>query len=222
MFSFLEQLSYHLEHHLPGEIAHIPLSPLGRGVSSEAIKKAKYVKESAVAVILFKSNEELKCTLIQRPHYEGTHSGQISFPGGKKEPSDNDLLITSMREAFEEIGVELKEEHLLGSLTSVYIPVSNFSVAPYVFYYPTVPSYIKDNFEVAEIVEININDLLHESVIKHTNIPISNGNMLNNIPYFDLENKIIWGATALILNELRTTLFQLQTLNESLPPNNPK
>ncbi len=58
MLTFLEQLSYHLEYHLPGEIAHIPLSPLGRGVSSEGIKKAKYVKESAVAVILFKSNEK--------------------------------------------------------------------------------------------------------------------------------------------------------------------
>ena len=210
MSNFAQQLSYHLEHHLPGEIAHLPLSPSGRGRSSEALKKADKVRESAVAVILFEKSNELHCTLIQRPNYEGTHSGQISFPGGKKEPSDNDLLITSMREAFEEIGVELKEKHLLGSLTSVYIPVSNFSVAPYVFYYPKVPSYIKDNFEVAEIVEININDLLHESVIKHTNIPISNGNMLNNIPYFDLENKIIWGSTALILNELRAIIKRLK------------
>jgi 8-oxo-dGTP pyrophosphatase MutT (NUDIX family) len=210
MLTFAEQLSYHLEHHLPGEIAHTPLSPSGRGVSSEALKTANNVKESAVAVILFETSNELKCTLIQRPHYEGAHSGQISFPGGKKEHQDTDLLITSMRETFEEIGIQLLHENLVGTLTSVYIPVSNFKVAPYVFYFPTTPMYKADNFEVAEIVEIKIKELLSESVIKQTSIPISNGNLLKDIPYFDLENKIIWGATALILNELREVIKNIQ------------
>jgi len=217
MSDFTDKLSHQLTHFLPGEIAHLPLSPLGRGLSSDALKKANNVKESAVAVILFERESELHCTLIQRPHYEGTHSGQISFPGGKKELNDNDLTITSIRETFEEIGIQLSKEHLVGNLTSVYIPVSNFKVAPFVFYYPHNPIYQTDNFEVAEIVEIKIKDLLAESVIKHTHIPVSNGNLLKNIPYFDLENKIVWGATALILNELREVIQKLNT-NINLPP----
>ena len=115
-----------------------------------------------------------------------------------------------MRETFEEIGIQLLHENLVGTLTSVYIPVSNFKVAPYVFYFPTTPMYKADNFEVAEIVEIKIKELLSESVIKQTSIPISNGNLLKDIPYFDLENKIIWGATALILNELREVIKNIQ------------
>ena len=210
MSNFAQQISYNLEHHLKGEISHLPLSPLGRGRSSEALKKANNVRESAVAVILFEKSNELHCTLIQRPNYEGTHSGQISFPGGKQEQEDTDLLITSIRETYEEIGIELLQEHLVGNLTTVYIPVSNFKVAPYVFYFPTTPVYKADNFEVAEIIEIKIKELLSESVIKQTSIPISNGNLLKDIPYFDLENKIIWGATAIILNELREVIKNIQ------------
>lgn len=194
---------------LPGEKAHQKMAPMGRPVSSIAVKMADQVRESAVAVVLYKHNGSIECILTQRPEYEGNHSGQVSFPGGKKDPSDLDLEATARRECFEEIGIPEDEGILLGQLTDVFIPVSSFLVKPFVFYHETLPVLRRDEREVAEILSFPLFDLKKEEIISTMEVHLPNGSIYRNIPYFDLANKKVWGATALILSELREVLMAI-------------
>lgn len=182
------------------------MSPLNRGLSSVALQQANNVKESAVAVLIFEVENRLQCTLIQRPIYTGSHSGQVSFPGGKKDPTDLDLIHTAIRECWEEIGVILERDHLVGKLTPVYIPVSNFYVEPFVFYYPEIPTFEKDLREVEEVFTFHLDALLDELNVAIVEMQISSNFTLKEVPCFVLEQKQVWGATALILNELKAVL----------------
>jgi 8-oxo-dGTP pyrophosphatase MutT (NUDIX family) len=194
---------------LPGEKAHEKMSPVGRPVSSIALKMADKVRESAVAVVLYKHNGTIECILTQRPEYDGNHSGQVSFPGGKKDISDLDLEATARRECFEEIGIPEDQGILLGQLTDVFIPISSFLVKPFVFYHEQLPELIRDEREVAEILSFPLFDLKKEEIISTMEIHLPNGSIYRNIPYFDLADKKVWGATALILSELREVLFAI-------------
>jgi|APGre2960657444_1045066.scaffolds.fasta_scaffold30782_2 8-oxo-dGTP pyrophosphatase MutT (NUDIX family) len=213
--SFIAQLKHNIKHHLPGEKAHKRLSPLHRPITSEVIKNLTEYKESAVSIILFKAEQEqeYKCILIQRSEYDGKHSGQISFPGGKKDAIDIDLQHTAIRECFEEIGVVLSLNFCLGKLSPVYIPVSGFLVEPFVFIYPRIPKFNIDVREVASVFTITLNELLAEDVISEMKITSENKLVKLNVPCFQIKKNKIWGATALILNELRE-LIQETELNK--------
>jgi 8-oxo-dGTP pyrophosphatase MutT (NUDIX family) len=206
MHPFHQNLIQLLESELPGEEAHKPMMPINRPLSSNALKEAKNVKESAVAVMIFEENGIQHCTLIQRPSYDGSHSGQVSFPGGKRELSDENLAFTAIRECWEEVGIRLSENHLIGKLTSVYIPVSNFHVEPFLFYYSEKPDFKADEREVESIFTITMNELLDDSNLDQMEVKISTNLTMKNIPCFNIANKQIWGATALILNELKMIL----------------
>jgi 8-oxo-dGTP pyrophosphatase MutT (NUDIX family) len=203
MSSFVHRLSFLIQNDLPGESAHIPLSPLHRPITSEVLRNLKEYKESAVSVIIYKEENVFKCVLIQRSVYLGKHSGQISFPGGKKDSSDEDLLQTAKRECFEEIGIDLTLSILLGKLSAVYIPVSGFLVEPYVFYFDYPMTYKTSEREVASVFSIELNQLIHPEVIKDMYVSEPTGLVKDKVPCFNLADKQIWGATALILNELR-------------------
>jgi len=196
-----EQLKYIITHHLPGEDAHLPMSPVGRGKSSEALANATDYRQSAVAIILFKSQEEYRIILTQRVAYEGTHGGQISFPGGRKEEENKDFSDTAIRETYEEIGIQLRSDLLIGKLTDVFIPVSSFLVHPYVFFYDKDPVFT-NNYEVSETFSISITDLLAKSSISVMDIIVGN-NFKMKVPCFRINQKEIWGATAIMLNELK-------------------
>ncbi len=203
---FLSQLAHTLKHNLPGERAHLPLSPLHRPVTSEVIQNLTEYKESAVAVVLFEVETTLQCILIQRTEYTGKHSGQISFPGGKKDNEDADLLATAIRECLEEIGVDISSSEYLGKLTQVYIPVSGFLVEPHVFYYPEVPVFVQQEREVAAVFTISLDELIAEDVMSEMKVTTENKLVKMNVPCFNIRDKQIWGATALILNELREVI----------------
>lgn len=190
---------------IPGEDAHLEMMPIGRTPSSTALKTALNVKESAVGVYLFEEKSNYKGILIQRPSYSGTHSGQISFPGGKKEATDRDLLETARRESFEEVGIPVEKGLFIGQLTNVYIPVSNYLVVPHLFYLEEKIPLIKDYKEVDEIVIYDLNQLLEVKKIPHISVELANG-FHAKVPCFELADKKVWGATAIILNELRYLL----------------
>lgn len=202
----IEKIKLQLTSKLPGEKAHQKMMPFNRPISSIAKQNSTDFKESGVAVILYKHQKNLELILIQRSTYEGNHSGQISFPGGKKEALDRNLFETSIRECYEEIGVQLALKHHVGKLTPVFIPVSNFHVEVHLFYMDSKPVFQADPHEVSEIFSVQINDLLNDKFVKITDIKISEMIILKEVPYFDLENKIIWGATAFILSELKELL----------------
>lgn len=191
---------------VPGENSHLKMMPLSRPLSSLAIQSVTSIRESAVSINLFIEEETVKCILIQRPTYDGVHSGQVSFPGGKKDPDDLDLEHTARRENFEEIGIPMDTGLLLGELTDVYIPVSLFLVKPFIFYHEKLPLLHPDEREVAEIFSFSLPDLLADASFSTMEILFTNG-VKQDVPCFVLNGKEIWGATALILNELRDLIL---------------
>lgn len=198
--SHLEQL---LKNHLPGERAHIPMAPLNRPVSSLARKEATFYRESAISLIIVEQNFRKEIVLIQRPKYDGNHSGQIAFPGGKKEESDSSLFHTAIRETHEEIGIQLANNQFVGELTPVFIPVSSFHVQPFVFCLSEYPDFIPDSREVDEIFTLSLNDLLDPKSLSTMVYRDPKGFVIRDIPCFSVNGKEIWGATALMLNELK-------------------
>lgn len=195
---------------LPGEDAHMLLSPYGRSRSSEALTGLnKPPKVSAVMVIVFPKDGKLHNVLIRRPEYSGVHSSQIAFPGGKQEVSDRDLFHTASRESHEEVGVPEHHMQLIGELTPVYIPPSNFLVHPFVSWVEKEPTFIPDPREVARIIEYPLESLLDDEIIKVRSIKPSSVGYKINAPYFDIDQEVVWGATALILSEFREIIQQI-------------
>ena len=191
---------------LPGEKAHAKMAPVNRPLESALYGEKDSYRKSAVALILIEEEQDCKIVLTQRKIYEGNHSGQVSLPGGKFEDGDENLYETAIRECYEEVGVSLTEEYYIGKLSTVFIPVSKFQVEVHAFYLEETPDFVKDDNEVEAIFTIKVSDLLNDENVKQTDISLQNKLILKNVPYFALENKIIWGATALMLSELKDLL----------------
>lgn len=203
MDDLIKLIKERLAQGLPGESAHQKMAPINRPISSLDIQNKNDYRESAVAVIIHKINNEAHIILTERQTYKGAHSGQISFPGGKKEIHDENLLKTALRETNEEIGLMLPENNLISPLTQVYIPVSKFLVKPYLFVSELEQNLSADIREVKEIIHLPLKNLLDPNSISSMEIKLPNGMTQKNIPCFKYSEKTIWGATALILNELK-------------------
>lgn len=163
-----------------------------------------YGKESAVLLNLYpEENGGTRIILIERATYHGSaHSGQISFPGGKKELSDIDLFSTAKREAHEEINLQIEELTFIRSLSPVYIPVSNFKVFPFLTFTEKMPAYLKaDQKEVAKILHFNLHELF-KSEVREAKINTFQ-NMTLKTAAFQHQQYTVWGATAMILAELQ-------------------
>lgn len=206
--SFIAHLRIHLDD-LPGEKAHATLMPVNRPFTSEALERKPNYRKSAVALILFPENEDIKSILIQRPDYNGTHGGQVSFPGGKMDDTDIDLEFTARREAFEEISLPFETPSFLGKMSEIYIPPSNFLVEPNVFYVNELPELIGDEREVQSIITFNLFDLLHPDSFKVGDIRNINHLTRKNIPYFEIQEHKVWGATGMILAEMKEIILRI-------------
>ncbi len=185
---------------LPGQFVQFEMASYHR--ITKPIEIPKNAKDSAVTIVIYPVAEHWHFTLIQRPFYNGPHSGQIALPGGKWELSDQNLQATAIRETFEEIGIQLQYNELIGQLTELYIPVSNIKVQPFVAILDAQPIFKLETNEVVEILECTISDLLRQSNKLITEVVI-NENLKIKTPYFSFQNKIVWGATAMILNEFK-------------------
>jgi 8-oxo-dGTP pyrophosphatase MutT (NUDIX family) len=201
---FIQSLFKELED-LPGISAHKKFYPLRFTQTEKPINP----KLSAVAIHLFNKNKEWYFIVIERSEYDGHHSKQIAFPGGKMDPSDSTLEETARRESIEEINIKMDHAKIVGKITPVYIPISNFEVHPYIFAHSDEPILKASIDEVNEIVFIKCSDLLDDKNLKYTDIEITKGSTMKKVPCFTLENKIIWGATALILSEIKELLKRL-------------
>lgn len=187
---------------LPGEDAHLEMIPFRKPSSSYRLKY-NTVKHSAVMCLIFEKNDELFGLLMERTEDGGAHSGQISFPGGKKEFEDNNLQETALRETHEEIGIPHNSVTVLGELTSVYIPVSNFLVQPFIGAIESDFQLNLSQVEVKSVFDFSIKELLNPDSKTLETIKNHKGVNMKNIPCFSLNNRIVWGATAVILNELK-------------------
>lgn len=206
--NFIESLEYQLQLPLPGQVAQLKMSSLPRLRELIAFSNHDEARQSSVLLLLYPVGKEIRFILTLRHNYHGVHGGQISLPGGKKEDDDDDLIYTALREAREEIGIEVSRVQILGILTEMYIPPSNFLVTPVVGYLFKAPLFNPDPMEVARIIEVSTQELLDGSNIVQTEVRIYDGNTLT-VPAFRIRNNVIWGATAMILSEFREILTRV-------------
>jgi len=160
-------------------------------------------RSSGVMILLFPTEEGISTVFIHRTHW-GPHGGQISFPGGKKEPADADLVATAYRESEEEIGINPNRIRTIGLLTPLYVPYSNYHIQPVVAYTGSQPSFIPDNKEVESILIVTLDRLFHPDnrktmILKRLGMKIT-------APYYDAGGHNVWGATAMIMSEFEVVL----------------
>jgi 8-oxo-dGTP pyrophosphatase MutT (NUDIX family) len=202
-----KKLKYRLSLPLPGLEAQLRMAHADRRRNMIHYKIPDDAKIGAVLILLFEDEQKIKTVLIQRPQYEGVHGGQVAFPGGKIEP-DETLDQAALREAEEEVGVISKDIKLLGKLTELFIPPSNFLVHPFVGSIEYKPGFQPQQEEVEGIIEVNLDYLLDESRISEKEIILSSGLQLRT-PYYDLNGKTVWGATAMMISEFAQILREL-------------
>lgn len=204
---FVEDLQRKLKNPLPGIEAQSAMMPV-ESTKERFDLPDKNVKRGGVLLLLYQQNNEVYIPLTQRHDYGGVHGGQVSLPGGKLEDQDQDIIATALRETHEEIGISQEMIAVLGTLTDLYIPPSNFRVTPVVGYIQESPDFIIDPREVKELIETPVQYILDEQNLKRKDILVRNG-MRINAPYFDIHGKTVWGATAMILSEFRHLLQSL-------------
>ena len=189
---------------LPGVQSHLELAPKNRIQLLEKYKLNLECYDAAVSLCFYPdSKNDVIIPLILRNKYDGVHSNQISFPGGKKEDVDSNLIETSKRETFEEVGIQKEIMNFEFKLTDIYIPTSNFLVRPYIFTIEKTPLLNHNNREVVKLIKPNIKSLMNLN-IQHFHI----NEKKIKCPFFLIENHIVWGATAMILNEFLTLVKQ--------------
>ena len=155
---------------------------------------------SSVLLLLYPADGDIFTVFMQRPEYDGVHSGQISLPGGKSEVGDSDPAATALREAREEIGIDPARVELIGKLTDLYIPPSNFMVSPFVGFTDGRPEFVTDPVEVSRIVEVRVKELMDPSNIKQVTIRVRKDFELT-APAYTPGGEVIWGATAMMVSE---------------------
>jgi 8-oxo-dGTP pyrophosphatase MutT (NUDIX family) len=199
----------HLE--LFGETSHAKMSPAYRlELVDKKKEEAKSAKRAGVMALFYPNIEgETHFILILRKTYKGVHSSQVAFPGGKYEDEDNnDLMQTAIRETEEEVGVSKAMIEVLKTISPLYIPPSNFMVHPYIAVSASTPNFVKQDKEVEAIIEVRLIDFLDEANRLTTRVPTS-FNVEVDVPAFKLNNHIVWGATAMILGEIKDLLKQV-------------
>lgn len=185
---------------LPGLNVQMEMAPPHRGRPDQAWVMAQNPRRAAVLAFLYPVQGEAHLVLTQRPDYPGVHSSQISFPGGQVEEGDGDLSETAVREAEEEVGLERSMVHLLGPLSELYIPPSNFLVQPYLAYGLERPEFVAQPSEVKEILEVPLQFFQDSRNISSTRFELHGQKF--ETPCYLYEGRIIWGATAMMLREL--------------------
>ncbi len=163
-------------------------------------------RQAGVLALCYPDTEErARLLLILRPTYAGVHSGQVAFPGGSREAGDSDLLATALREAREEVGLPPSQVSPLRALTPLYIPPSNFEVSPYLGVTDRPQVFRRQPSEVASLIEVPLELLLDARSITTRRLSTSYARDIE-VPAFLLEGHVVWGATAMMLNELRLLL----------------
>ena len=199
----IDELKSKFQQPLPGTVSHLKMAPPNR--AKELLEKQNYLlaaRQSAVMVLLYPLNNQLHTVFIKRSEYDGIHNGQIAFPGGKKEKTDQNFEETALRETFEEVGIKSDEIELIGQLSDLFITPSNFIVKPFVGYCTGQPTYKLDPREIQSVVEIDLADFYSENRIFEKEFSSGTSGQTIKAPYFDIKSIEIWGATAMITSEL--------------------
>jgi len=191
---------------LPATKAHLKMVPPNR---EELIRNTDFTKitpkKAAVMMLFYPKQSQTHLALIQRTSYNGVHSSQIAFPGGKVEEQDLDLQQTAVRETYEEIGIHPNFIRVIRPFTEVYIPPSNFMVHPFLGYSENKLEFVLQHDEVAAVVELPLSEFLDDSNLSKLIMKTSYAGAIE-VPGFKIKEHFIWGATAMMMSELKETL----------------
>lgn len=203
---FLEFVPNLVQAQLPAMKAHAKMAPFERieSLKNVAIEN-RNPRAAAVMMLFYPKNGITHLVLIVRNSYEGVHSGQIAFPGGKYEKEDENFKETALRETHEEVGISPERMRIIKPFTPMYIPPSNFMVHPFLGICNDEICFVPDPSEVAQIIELPLADFLNDAIVIEANLSTSYAQNIN-VPAFDIEGHVVWGATAMILSELKDVL----------------
>jgi len=195
---------------LPGEEAHLKMAPIERLLElKQKARDAKTAKKAGVMVLFYPSEEnEARLILILRKTYKGVHSAQVGFPGGKREPEDKTMEQTAVRETEEEIGVPRDHIQILKTLTEIYIPPSNFFVQPYLGIIDETPHFEAQEDEVEALIEVPVSHFMDDAIEITKKLSTSYATDID-VPAYLLNGYVVWGATAMMLSEVRQILKQI-------------
>lgn len=193
---------------LPGLPAQLRMSPPGRVIETPA---GTTPRDAGVLLLLYPIHNELHFVLTRRTDRLGHHSGQISFPGGRREPHDIDITATALREAYEELGIDAAGIEILGALSKLFVPPSNFIIHPIVAYVRDAPAFMVQADEVAEVIDVPLAQLLDPSTKCVVSRPLLslNGQVVEAPAYY-LAGHEVWGATAMVLSEFEWLLHDAE------------
>ena len=192
---------------LPGWNSHkkmavIPINSL----TEKAFVAPKDAKQASVGIIVFEEDNQLFFLLTKRTDNVEHHKGQVSLPGGAIEKNES-AMDASSRETYEEIGVHSSTLKILGQLSSLYTPVSYFNIHVFLWHSNTKPEINIDNNEVDKVYKIGFNELIDNNLVCETKI--SKTGIKINVPAYHFKECICWGATAMILTELKDLIIDL-------------
>ncbi len=203
---FIESIPKISQQKLLGELSHLKMCPperedLMKNINLENIKP----KEAAIMMLLYPKKIQTHLALILRTSYNGVHSSQIAFPGGKVEKFDENYQETALRETHEEIGIHPEKINVIRDFTPIYIPPSNFMVYPFLGFSESELIFNPDPNEVAGIIELPISIFLDDKIVIFKRMSTSY-NLEIDVPAFKIQEHIVWGATAMMLSELKDVL----------------
>jgi len=177
------------------------LDSINRPTKDGMIVIPENARKAGVLVLFYPVSREVNLVFMKRNEYPGVHSGQISFPGGARETGDRDIVETALREAEEEIGIDRESVNIVGSMTDLFIPPSNFLVTPVAGYSHTRPDFRADPKEVSQLLEFSIDHFLDKNARQEKDITIF-PEVKIKVPCYFAKGHVIWGATAMILSEV--------------------
>lgn len=204
MIKIVELLKSEIKKGLPGTEVQWQMASSDRNVRNFPRTPGPDAKVAAVLILLFPNHGSVHTVFMQRPDYKGIHGGQISFPGGKREDSDTDIVHTALREASEETGVKPFEISVINTLTPLFIPVSNTIVTPVVAWMNLKPDFSHHPDEVVFLFDGDLKRFLNPEIVRIK--PMKIRREIINVKYYDYDGNVIWGATAMMLHELLTII----------------
>jgi 8-oxo-dGTP pyrophosphatase MutT (NUDIX family) len=195
---------------LPGQTAQFLMAPMERVKELKAIDIAKLNPRQAGVMALFYPNDlgETTLVLMLRKTYKGVHSNQVGFPGGKVELEDANMTETALRETEEEIGVSRESITVMKKMTNIYIPPSNFWVQSFIGYVQEKPLFVPQESEVESLIYVPLTEFLSETSLVTTTLSTSYASEIT-VPAFELQGHVVWGATAMMLSEVKSLLKQV-------------
>ena len=205
----VKRLQDALSQPLPGLDAQLRMAPSPR-VGWDPLKVPEGTRDGAALVLIYPHHDTFHLPLTVRGSGLRNHTGQVSLPGGRVDAGET-IEAAALREAEEEIGVDRGSVLVLGRLTTLHIPVSNYLLHPVVGFVPARPVFNRAEWEVARIIEPSVRQLRDPATVKREfrNRTAGSESIQIDVPFFDIESEKVWGATAMVLAEFCAILASL-------------